>query len=123
MTGAALRAWWALGRALHDAELTVRALAVATAENDSDHPKRRRLSFTKDLVIECRPGARVGEPIELRDDPDAQARELLAAGRILATYGDADLDAFRAAFVAARGNVRPQRISPKTREPDPRKNA
>jgi len=118
-----LRAWWALGRALHDAKLTVRALAVATAENDSDHPKRGRLSFTKDLVIECRPGTRIGEPIELRDDPDAQARELLTAGRILATHGDDDLDAFRAAFVAARGDVRPQRISPRTRDPDPRKHA
>lgn len=49
-----IRAWWALARALQDADLSVCALAVAEAENTADHGKRNSNAFTCDLVIECR---------------------------------------------------------------------
>jgi predicted TIM-barrel enzyme len=77
------RAWWALGRALADADFSVAALAVAHAENGSDHAKRGRRVFTRDLVIECVP----------REDADAvvvtttvagEVAELLAAGAAVA---------------------------------------
>lgn len=79
------RAWWALARALGGAGFFVAALAVAHAENETDHAKRGRRAFSRDLVIECRPSAI--EPADIviaADGSDAQSVELLAAGRAVA---------------------------------------
>ena len=77
------RAWWALGAALGAAGFGVTALAVAHAENESDHAKRNRRSFSRDLVLECRAGsdgvARVATPARSHE-----AAELLAAGQAVA---------------------------------------
>jgi len=106
-----LRAWWALGRALRDADFHVVALAAATAENDRDHPKRGRRGFTKDLVLECRCGRSAGEPAVAIDLEDDQTRELVAAGLVIAHTGTAGLDDFRHAFVQARGSLSAGRIA------------
>jgi putative DNA methylase len=79
------RAWWALARALGRAGLYVSALAVAHAENETDHAKRGRRAFSRDLVIECRAAA--VDPAEIviaAEGGDAQSRQLLAAGRAVA---------------------------------------
>jgi adenine-specific DNA methylase len=79
------KAWWALARALGDAGFYVTALAVAHAENETDHAKRGRRSFSRDLVIECLsarlPAAEVVATTEAGDD---QSRQLVAAGRAVA---------------------------------------
>lgn len=49
-----LKAWQALGQALSQAGFEIMALAVACAENPTDHSKRGRKVFLHDLVIECR---------------------------------------------------------------------
>jgi 16S rRNA G966 N2-methylase RsmD len=79
------RAWWALARALGKAGFYVNALAVAHAENETDHAKRGRNSFSRDLVIECR--LRIVDPAEIviaTKGDEQQSRELLAAGRTVA---------------------------------------
>jgi putative DNA methylase len=109
-----IRAWWALARALHGARLKVRALAVSVAENDADHSKRGLLGFTKDLVIECAVGVEATEPTLASSHPDnPEARELLIAGRCLALGGRDSPLAFKRRFQALRGDLRPQRISPR----------
>jgi putative DNA methylase len=84
-----VRAWWALGSALHDAGFTVTALAVTHAENERDHAKRGRLAFTSDLVLECSPDAarRAVEPTVVWERDTDEARELIAAGRAVASMG------------------------------------
>jgi adenine-specific DNA methylase len=79
------KAWWALARALGRAGFFVTALAVAHAENETDHAKRGRRAFSRDLVIECR--AAYADPASLviaADAADSQSYELLAAGRAVA---------------------------------------
>jgi adenine-specific DNA methylase len=79
------QAWWALARALGRSGLYVSALAVAHAENETDHAKRGRKAFSRDLVIECRAAA--VNPVEIvvaAEGDDAQSRELLAAGHAVA---------------------------------------
>lgn len=83
-----LPAWIALARALRAADFSVRALAVVRSENETDHAKRGRRGFTKDLVLECTPGRERGAPavvVKARDDQD---RELLALGRAVAQMTD-----------------------------------
>lgn len=109
-----LRAWWALGRALHDAHFGIRALAVAWAENDADHSKRGRLAFQRDLVIECRPQPSPDQPV-IAGDPgeSSETLELLAAGRAIAAMPrDESLADFRARYRQLRGPVTVARISP-----------
>ncbi len=78
-------AWWALARALGNAGFHVSALAVAHAENETDHSKRGRRAFSHDLVLECRPQPVAEAEIVIAASPkDPQARELLAAGRTVA---------------------------------------
>jgi putative DNA methylase len=113
-----LRAWWALGRALADAEFSIRALAVAWAENDVDHSKRGRRGFTRDLVIECRrtPSEDTVLIFDAHDD-DPQARELISAGRSVATMtSDETLEAFRDRYRTLRGPTKHPRISPTEQE-------
>lgn len=113
-----LRAWWALGRALADARFSVRALAVAWAENDVDHSKRGRRGFTRDLVLECRGTPSDAPLIVLAEhDNDSQAYELVSAGRSVATMPvDESLDAFRERYRALRGPTKRPRISPTEQE-------
>lgn len=113
-----LRAWWALGRALKDAEFSITALAVAWAENDGDHSKRGRRGFTRDLVIECRRTPSDARPVVLADhDDDAQASELISAGRAIAAMPeDEPLDIFRERYRKLRGPIKRPRISPTEQE-------
>lgn len=113
-----LRAWWALGCALRDANLGIRALAVAQAENDADHSKRGRLCFTRDLVIESRVGLVGHEPVLVGDhSDDCESRELLSVGSALAAMpADETLTAFRARYRASRGTIDQTRISPTEQE-------
>jgi adenine-specific DNA methylase len=80
------RAWWALSRALGGAGFHVHALAVAHAENESDHSKRGRRAFSHDLVIECRLAAPLGALVIAATGEGGQARQLLAAGQAVADH-------------------------------------
>jgi putative DNA methylase len=113
-----LRAWWALGRALRDAQFGIHALAVAQAENDADHSKRGRLAFTRDLVIECRPTPSIGEPVIATDATEnSESQELVAAGRAIATMPrDESLAVFRVRYRQLCGPVIAARISPTVRD-------
>jgi putative DNA methylase len=110
------RAWWALGRALHQAGFIVTALAVTHAENERDHAKRGRLAFSRDLVIECSPDAagRRFEPKIVWETETDEARELIAAGRALAATGPEErFEEFRGRLVSLRGELDEVRISPR----------
>ena len=113
-----LRAWWALGRALRDARFGIQALAVAWAENDSDHSKRGRLAFTRDLVIECRPRQATSQFVVAAHPADnPESKELVAAGRAIATMplNESVVD-FRSRYRQLRGHVANARISPTGQE-------
>jgi adenine-specific DNA methylase len=77
------RAWWALGRALGNAGFRIAALAVAHAENETDHAKRNRKSFSRDLVVECRLDGHGATQVATPAGSD-EAGELLAAGLAVA---------------------------------------
>jgi putative DNA methylase len=94
-----LEAWLALGRALNAASFSIEALAVVHAENEKDHPKRTGRTFTKDLVLECRPGVATCHPTVVSVSGESQDSELVAAGLALAEVGDGE-SAFRRAFYA-----------------------
>lgn len=113
-----LRAWWALGRALAAAKFSIRALAVAWAENDVDHSKRGRRGFTRDLVIECRRAPSDAALLVLADhDDDGQAHELISAGHAVAAMPENEsLDAFRKRYRKLRGPTKHPRISPTEQE-------
>src|SRR4029077_6026647 len=79
------QAWWALARALGNAGFFVSALAVAHAENETDHSKRGRRAFSHDLILECRTSPIAEHDIVIASDSrDGQSRELVAAGRAAA---------------------------------------
>jgi putative DNA methylase len=79
------RAWWALARALGRAGFYVSALAVAHAENESDHSKRGRRAFSRDLIIECRTTATtMPDLVVASEGVSPESRELLAAGKAVA---------------------------------------
>lgn len=79
------QAWWALARALGNASLSVSALAVAHAENETDHAKRGRRAFSHDLVIEaCRRPVAPTAILIANEASDPQSRQLIAAGRAVA---------------------------------------
>jgi putative DNA methylase len=114
-----VRAWWALGRALHGAGFDIRSLAVAEAENATDHPKRGRLGFTRDLVIEChrRAGVSPSSPLVATHSAEPESRELIAAGRTMAApEGQADLADFQQQFERLRAGISPCRIGRSRRE-------
>lgn len=84
------QAWWALARALGRAGFFVAAIAVAHAENETDHAKRGRRAFSRDLIIECRTEALAGEGVVVASEGgEGQARQLLAAGRAVAELSGA----------------------------------
>lgn len=113
-----IRAWWALSGALHEAGLVVRALAVAEAENGSDHAKRNSNAFTSDLVIECRSKNTRAVPLTVVGAPTtSEARELYAAGRTIAGAGATELTAFIDYYRRERGPL----THPRIRIPKPEK--
>jgi putative DNA methylase len=106
-----VRAWWAMSRALYLSGFVVAALAVAQAENATDHSKQNRGSFTKDVVLECRPSTSSNaRPRVILGGTDSQERELRAAGWTVATCGALDLDRFSEALLKKRGDLRYPRI-------------
>jgi adenine-specific DNA methylase len=114
-----VRAWWALGRALHGASFDIRSLAVAEAENGTDHPKRGRMGFTHDLVIEChrKTGASPSSPLVATRSEEAQSLELIAAGRAMAAPGSqGELADFQQQFERFRAGISPLRIGRARRE-------
>ncbi|MCY3910675.1 MAG: hypothetical protein OXF99_04125 [bacterium] len=77
------RAWYALGVALNKAGLWIHAIAPVITETKNDHSKRSTLSFTRDLVIETSKVPRKG-PMQIVNQGDSQeARELIAAGKVI----------------------------------------
>lgn len=104
------RAWWALARALRNAGFRVSALAVADAENASDHPKRGSRAFTKDLVIECRLARRRIALTVVSHAENAETEELLAAGRTVAAGGSMSLRAFIDRFQEERAALDNPRV-------------
>jgi putative DNA methylase len=105
------RAWWSLGAALFDSGFSVAALAVAHAENETDHAKRGREAFSRDLILECRPVTSAQAPVVITPAVvGTEGAELLAAGRAVAAAtapdGTAlrrDYAAFSSRFVGERG--------------------
>lgn len=113
-----IRAWWALASALAGASLGVVATAVSEAENATDHPKRNRRSFTKDLILECaRTPVSTAPLLEAKTVADDQALELQAIGRIIATCGSLPLETFARRFLAERGGIEQPRIQTPTPTP------
>lgn len=91
-----LDGWVALGRSLRAAGFQVAALAVVHAENETDHSKRNKNSFSKDLVLECRIGTETGTPwtpaietvgaeTEATKTADTQTKATEAAGAEMVT--------------------------------------
>ena len=85
------RAWWALARALGRAGFYVSALAVAHAENETDHSKRGRRAFSRDLIIEARtkPLSPAADLVIASEAAGQESRELLAAGKAVAELSEA----------------------------------
>ena len=106
-----IQAWWALSRALYEAELTVHAIAVAEAENGSDHAKRNSQAFTSDLVIECRPSTlRHRTATIVGNSGSQQSQELYAAGQVLASGGHLEMAEFIEEYREIRGKLTRPRI-------------
>ena len=80
-----LRAWCALGLALRNAGLWIHAIAPVVSESKNDHSKKACRSFTRDLVIECRPD-RCDLAFVRDTDASWEALELAAAGRMVASH-------------------------------------
>lgn len=83
-------AWVALGRAIAGAGLQIVGLATVHAENETDHAKRNRRAFSKDLVIECVLGKGTTDPIVASVPDDSESLELVAIGKALAANPGAD---------------------------------
>jgi putative DNA methylase len=106
-----IRAWWALSRALHNAGLSVCALAVAEAENSSDHGKRNRNGFTSDLVIECNCKSETLKSLVIaRTVSTSEGNELYSVGRTLAKAGSVELKEFVELYRQERGSIKHTRI-------------
>lgn len=105
-----LRAWWALSQALSKGLLAVRALAVAKAENSSDHAKRGLMGFTCDLVIEAGLTKVDGPPKAARPPADDEGKELMAAGMAVAGAAE-DYQTFCELFASALPDVADRRIA------------
>lgn len=105
------RGWFGLGRALHLSGLKVLALAVAHSENEKDHPKRNSDAFTRDLVIECQKRKRrVRTPLVVTIPRQSDQRELLAAGRVIATLGQREYREMARKYLEMTCRLRCRRI-------------
>jgi adenine-specific DNA methylase len=109
-----LRAWWALAQALDGAGFSVAAMAIAHSENETDHAKRGRRAFSRDLVLECVTHGAPVKPAVYGADQTAEETELFSAGRTVARLRTCDYDEFRSAFLEACGATRPVLIKPAT---------
>ena len=88
-----LDGWVALGCALRAAGFQIIALAAVHAENETDHSKRNKKAFSKDLILECRVGANPTHPWTAPFDPDDhEAVELTALGMALARATECSKD-------------------------------
>lgn len=94
--------WVALGRALRKARLQIIALAPVHAENETDHSKRNKKAFSKDLVLECRfqdgPAHPWITPVDPQDD---EALELTAMGKALAGVATCTKDSLWQLFISS----------------------
>lgn len=79
-----LRVWSALCASLIEAELSIRALAVAHSENETDYSKRTRDSFTSDLILECAKGKPRGRPRVFSSAATNEHANLIAVGLAMA---------------------------------------
>jgi hypothetical protein len=105
------RGWASLGTAIHCAGLRIAGMAVATSENEMDHPKRGRAAFTQDLVIECRRVCRGNADLTVVTRARSSAeRELIAAGRALAMHGSDGAERMARTFQAEVSRLRRRRI-------------
>lgn len=100
-----LKAWHSLGRSLLHSGLTVTSLAVCQSENETDHPKRGKRAFSKDLIIECRPGAPPEDPIVVTRVVDPEDRELVAAGLAMAKKAGKPLQQMRNLYLQQAGST------------------
>jgi len=107
------RGWTALGLALEHANFEVVALGVGHSENENDHSKRNRLSFTRDLVIECKKAtARTDRmPLIVTTPRTPEQRELLAAGIAIARHAGGGTAAMVEAFEKATRRLKTRRIA------------
>lgn len=105
------RGWASLGTAIHAAGLQIVSMAVATSENGTDHPKRGKLAFTQDLVLECRRRRKTHTDAMVVTPPRTPAaRELIAAGRALALHGRDGAETMARAFEESVSRVKYRRI-------------
>jgi adenine-specific DNA methylase len=105
------RGWASLGAALFAASLRVVGLAVASSENETDHAKRDRLAFTKDLIIECELRQRGLRRIPVvKGGTKSEERELIAAGRALALHGGGNARSMASNFLQQVSRFRKRRI-------------
>jgi hypothetical protein len=103
--------WVAVGRALRQAGFRVVALATGHSENEKDHPKRGRLSFTTDLVLECRTQGKQDVPPRIITCPrTSQQRELIAAGATIAINSDKGYDELARVFRQRTHRLKNRRI-------------
>lgn len=92
-------AWATLGQALAKANLHIVALAAVHAENETDHAKRGRRSFSKDLVIECCTTATIAPVVACTPAP-GEEQELVAMGLALASQPGSDVETLMRDFTA-----------------------
>lgn len=104
------RGWLSVGRALDAAGFRITALATAHSENETDHAKRGRRSFRRDLVIECRKRTTHRSPLVVTSTRTAEQRELVAAGRTIARCGAKRYEYIAAEFVRLQSRLRTRRI-------------
>ena len=97
-----VRAWASLAAALRDAGFWVCGLAAVTAENRADHSKRNPLSFTSDLIIECRHHNSPGLVTVALEPTTEEEMELIAAGLTLADYCSGQITRYASALLARR---------------------
>lgn len=106
------RGWAALGSALSEAGFRVVALGVGHSENETDHAKRDRLGFTKDLMLECVKSRReAANPAIVTGIRSSEERELIAAGRAVASLGGRGSREMAEAFLKATPRLRHRRIT------------
>ncbi len=80
-----LRAWYSLSKALEKADLWIHACVTVRTELANDHSKNSPHSFTRDLVIEASKQKKVGSVLTWTGENSLQAKELVAAGMMMAS--------------------------------------
>lgn len=106
------RGWDALGRALYQAGLRIVAIGVAHAENETDHTKTGRRTFSKDLILECwkEPNVGPGKVLQVTRCRDEQDWELLAMGQSLALHSGGDAVQLACDFLRRTAGIAVRRV-------------